>query len=46
MAKQAHINAQPNPKDIQHVLNLLNAGKLAETEIAAKKLSEKYMKWF
>ncbi len=39
-------HAEPNPKDIQNVLNLLNAGKLAETEIAAKKLSAQFPNTF
>ena len=41
MAKQSSYN-QPNPANIQQIIQLLNTGKFAETEIAAKKLVEQF----
>lgn len=43
MAKQAiSYNQQPTAMEMQPVLQLLNTGKLAETEVAAKKLVLRY----
>ena len=47
MAKQsATFNSQPSQLEMQSLLNKLNAGKLAEAEIAAKQLIAKYPNTF